>query len=85
MPANRALLTSWGLDDAIARDQMHRAPTARERQPWHAIWLVSHGWSRAQVARALGATRTRSATGCSPSAPSVPPGSPSSRTAAPPP
>ena len=47
------LLSAWGLDEAIARDQMYRAPTARERERWHAIWLVSRGWSAAEVARAL--------------------------------
>ena len=47
------LLSSWGLDEAIARDQVYRAPTARERERWHAVWLVSQGWSAARVARAL--------------------------------
>jgi transposase len=32
---------------------MYRAPTARERERWHAIWLVEQGWSAAKVARAL--------------------------------
>lgn len=52
MPATTTLLSEWGLDAIIARDQMYRAPTARER--WHAIWLLSQGWSQAKVARALG-------------------------------
>lgn len=54
MPASTALLSAWGLDEAIARDQMYRTPTARERERWHAVWLVSQGWSAAKVARALG-------------------------------
>ena len=54
MPATTALLSAWGLEPAIARDQMYRAPTARERERWHAIWLLSQGWSQARVARALG-------------------------------
>jgi transposase len=54
MPTGSTLLSSWGLDEAIARDQMYRAPTARERERWHAIWLVSQGWSQARVARVLG-------------------------------
>jgi hypothetical protein len=29
------LLSAWGLDAAIARDQMYRAATARERERWH--------------------------------------------------
>ena len=47
------LLTAWGLDEAIARERMYRAPTARERERWHAVWLVSQGWSAARVARSL--------------------------------
>jgi len=54
MPATTTLLSPWGLDEAIARDRMYRAPTARERERWHAVWLASRGWSAAQVARALG-------------------------------
>ena len=54
MPATSILLSAWGLDEAIARDQMYRAPTARERERWHAVWLVSQGWSQANVAQALG-------------------------------
>src|SRR5688500_12145109 len=47
-------LKTWKLDERQVRDQMYRAPTARERERWHAIWLVSQGWSAAKVARALG-------------------------------
>lgn len=54
MPVGSTLLAEWGLDEVIARDQMYRAPTARERERWHAIWLLSQGWSQAKVARALG-------------------------------
>lgn len=50
MPVSATLLSCWGLDDAIARDQMYRG----ERERWHAIWLVSQGWSAARVAGALG-------------------------------
>ena len=32
---------------------MYRAPTARERERWHALWLLARGWSAAQVAEAL--------------------------------
>jgi hypothetical protein len=31
------LLSVWGLDDAIARKRRYRAPTARERERWHAV------------------------------------------------
>ena len=32
---------------------MYRAPTARERERWHALWLLARGWSAARVAAAL--------------------------------
>ena len=32
---------------------MYRAPTPRERERWHALWLLAQGWSAAQVADAL--------------------------------
>ena len=32
---------------------MYRAPTPRERERWHALWLLSQGWSAAAVARAF--------------------------------
>ena len=54
MSAAVTLLSSWGLDEDIVRDQMYRAPTARERERWHAIWLASQGWSAAKVARSFG-------------------------------
>lgn len=53
MPVIATLLCDWGLEPAIVRDQMYRAPTARERERWHAVWLLSQGWSQARVARAL--------------------------------
>jgi transposase len=32
---------------------MYRASPPRERERWHALWLVARGWSAAQVAEAL--------------------------------
>ncbi len=32
---------------------MYRAPTPRERERWHALWLLAQGWTAAAVARAL--------------------------------
>ena len=49
----KALLNGWGLDVAAVRKRMYRAPTARERERWHAIWLLARGWPAAQVADAL--------------------------------
>jgi transposase len=46
-------LTRWGLDARQVRDRMYRAPTPRERERWHALWLVAQGWSANQVAEVL--------------------------------
>jgi len=48
-----ALLEQWQLDLSQVRQQMYRAPTPRERERWHALWLWAQGWSAAQVAEAL--------------------------------
>jgi anti-sigma-K factor RskA len=44
----------WQLDDAAVRERLYRAPTPRERERWHALWLALQGWPVAQVAAALG-------------------------------
>ena len=44
----------WQLDVNQVRDRVYRAPTPRERERWHALWLLGRGWSAAQVAEALG-------------------------------
>ena len=46
-------LTRWGLDVGQVRERMYRAPTPRERERWHALWLLALGWSANQVAEAL--------------------------------
>jgi transposase len=48
------MLGQWELDVSEVRERMYRAPTPRERERWHAIWLLARGWSAAQVAEALG-------------------------------
>ena len=48
------MLRRWQLDMNKVRDQVYRAPTPRERERWHALWLLTRGWSAAQVAEALG-------------------------------
>ena len=35
------------------RDRMYRAPTPRERERWHALWLLAQGWSANKVADLL--------------------------------
>ena len=47
------LLERWKLDVRQVREQMYRTPTPRERERWHALWLLARGWSAAQVAAAL--------------------------------
>ena len=32
------------------RERMYRAPTPRERERWHGLWLLAQGWSATQVA-----------------------------------
>ena len=46
-------LEQWQLDLKAVREGMYRAPTPRERERWHAVWLLARGWSAAQVAEAL--------------------------------
>ena len=47
-------LEQWQMD---ARD-LHRriilSPTPRERERWHAIWLLAQGWTASGTAQALG-------------------------------
>ncbi len=46
-------LQRWHVDTATVREQMYRAPTPRERERWHAVWLALQGWPTARVAVAL--------------------------------
>ena len=39
------MLGRWQLDMKKVREQMYRAPTPRERERWHAIWLLARGES----------------------------------------
>jgi hypothetical protein len=43
----------WNLDLAAVRALVYRAPTPRERERWHALWLLARGWTAAEVAGAL--------------------------------
>ncbi len=53
MDEMRDALKRWKLDLGVVRQRVYRAPTARERERWHAVWLVAGGWSASQVAEAL--------------------------------
>ena len=43
----------WGMDLPAVRTLVYRAPTPRERERWHALWLLARGWTAADVAVAL--------------------------------
>lgn len=47
------LLEKWRLDLGKVREGVYRSATPRERERWHALWLLARGWSAAQVAEAL--------------------------------
>lgn len=47
------VLKRWKLDIRAVREQVYRAPRPRERERWHALWLLAEGWSATQVADAL--------------------------------
>jgi transposase len=47
------MLERWQLDLKRVREQVYRAPTPRERERWHALWLLARGWTTVQVAEAL--------------------------------
>ena len=49
----RALLARWQVDVRQVREAVYRAPSPRERERWHALWLLSRGLSQAEVAEAL--------------------------------
>ncbi len=47
------MLDRWAVERRQVRERMYRAPTPRERERWHALWLLARGWSANQVAEAL--------------------------------
>ncbi len=47
-------LEQWQLDAGDLRRRMYWAPTPRERERWHALWLLVQGWTAVAVAEALG-------------------------------
>ena len=49
-----ALLRRWELNEHGVRERMYRAPTPRERERWHTLWLLAQGWTAGRVAEALG-------------------------------
>ena len=49
----QAGLTQWGVDVGQVREWVYRAATPRERERWHALWLLAQGWSANNVAAVL--------------------------------
>jgi len=47
------LLKRWQMDQKEVRWRMYRAPTPRERERWHGLWLLAQGWTATQVAEAM--------------------------------
>ncbi len=47
------LLERWQLNVGDVRERMYRAPTPRERERWHGLWLLAQGWTASAVAEAL--------------------------------
>ena len=43
-------LARWRLDLGQVRERLYRAPTPRERERWHALWLLGQGWPANDVA-----------------------------------
>jgi hypothetical protein len=46
-------IEKWQMSLGQVRQCMYRAATPRERERWHALWLLARGWSAEQVAEAL--------------------------------
>ena len=47
------LLGKWPIALGKVREGICRSATPRERERWHALWLLARGWTAAQVAEAL--------------------------------
>ena len=47
------LLAAWNLDLGQVRQRVYDAPHPRERERWHALWLLGQGWTQLQIAQAL--------------------------------
>ena len=47
-------LEQWQMDARDLHRQLILAPTPKERERWHAIWLLAQGWTASGTAQALG-------------------------------
>lgn len=48
-----AALERWQMDVAAVRERTYRAPTPRERERWHALWLIAQGMTVSKVSELL--------------------------------
>ena len=46
-------LEQWEMSARDLHRRMILAPTPRERERWHALWLLAQGWTASAVAEAL--------------------------------
>ena len=46
-------LEQWEMDVPSVHRRLILVPTPRERERWHAIWLLTQGWTAAATAEAL--------------------------------
>ena len=47
-------LEQWQMDARGLHRRLILAPTPRERERWHAIWLLAQGWTASGTVEALG-------------------------------
>ena len=47
-------LEQWQMDTRGLHRRLILAPAPRERERWHAIWLLAQGWTASGAAQALG-------------------------------
>ena len=47
-------LEQWEMGVKDVHRRLILAPTPRERERWHAVWLLVHGWTASATAEALG-------------------------------
>ena len=48
------ILQQWEMDARGLHRRLILAPTPRERERWHSLWLLAQGWTAAGTAEALG-------------------------------
>jgi len=79
-----ALFKQRQMDESGVRERIYRAPTPRERERWHALWLLAGAGRRPRRPTPWSGTPTPSATGWSTSAKLAQGASPLSRREVPP-